>query len=118
MQKQKGSQADAPDVLEPSFELAWDGLESNYLLLNGGLASGFKWLFTTCTPWHALTYVLRCLYSSPCGPEAERAWVLVEGVFLRGISSAGTHDEYGHDSIWRCLSLLQRQALSCHVWMS
>lgn len=96
MQKQKESQADAPDVREPSFQLAWDGLESNYLLLNGGLVSGFKWLFITCTLMvRHITYFLHCLCSSPCEPETERAWMLVEGVFPRGISSAGTHDEYG-----------------------
>ncbi|THC89879.1 hypothetical protein EYZ11_010667 [Aspergillus tanneri] len=116
MRKRKGLQGDATDVLKPSFRLACEVLESNYILLKEGLSLGFKWLFTTYTQWYALAYVLRCLCSSPCGPEAERAWALVEEVFPHEMSvdgySAGTHDEYGHGSIWKCLALLRYQALS------
>ncbi|KAI9826474.1 MAG: hypothetical protein M1819_007367 [Sarea resinae] len=116
-QKQKGAQDDAiPDKLKPSFKLACDGLESNYVSLKEGVASRFKWFFNMYTQWYALAYVLRCLCSSPCGVETERAWTLVEELFPRGMSlhghSAGLDDEYGHGSISRCLNLLRFQALS------
>lgn len=117
MRKQKGAQGDTtPDVLKPSFKLACDGLESNYVLSIGGLGSRFKWFFNIYTPWYALAYVLRCLCSSPCGFETERAWALVEELFPRAMRlhgpSAGIHDEYGHGSIWRYINLLRCQALS------
>lgn len=116
MAKQNGAQEDAtPGLLKPSFKLACEGLESNYVLLKEGLASGFRWFFNIYTPWYALAYVLRCLCSSPCGFGTERAWVLVEELFPRGMCfhghSAGIHDEYGHSSIWRCLNLLRYKAL-------
>ena len=117
MQKQKGAQDDAtPSVLKPSFKLACDGLESNYVSLKEGLASRFKWFFNLYTQWYALAYVLRCLCSSPCGFETERAWALVEELFPRAMSlyshSAGFDDESGNHSIWRCLNMLRCQALS------
>lgn len=86
------------------------------MLLKEGLASRFKWFFNIYTPWYALAYVLRCLCSNPCGFGTERACVLVEELFPRGMSfhghSTGIHDEYGHSSIWRCLNLLRYKALS------
>jgi hypothetical protein len=104
-----------PDVLRLSFKLACEGLESSYVLLKGGLTSRFRWFFNMYTQWYALAYVLRCLCSSPCAFEAERAWALVEELFPRGISfhshSPGIHDEHGHGSIWRCLNLLRYKAL-------
>ena len=117
MRKQKGSQDDAtPDVLKPSFKLACDALESNYVLLKEDLASRFRWFFNMYTQWYALAYVLRCLCSNPSGFETERAWTLVEELFPREMSldghSAGIHDEHGHASIWRCLDLLRHRALS------
>ncbi|KAL1881043.1 hypothetical protein Plec18167_003585 [Paecilomyces lecythidis] len=117
MAKRKGAQEDSiPDVLKPSFKLACEGLESNYVLLKEGLASRFKWFFNIYTPWYTLAYVLRCLCSNPCGFGTERAWVLVEELFPRGMSfhshSAGMHDEYGHSNIWKCLNLLRYKALS------
>ena len=117
-QKQKGAQQEdaTPDILKPSFKLACDGLESNYVLLKKGLASRFKWFFSMYTQWYALAYVLRCLCSSPCGFETERAWVLVEELFPCGLSlhdhSAGSDDEFWRGSIWRYLNLLRSQALS------
>lgn len=117
IENSKGAQDDVtPDVLKPSFKLACDGLESNYVLLKEGLASRFKWFFNMYTQWYALAYVLRCLCSSPYGFETERAWALVEELFPRGMSfydhSAGIHDEYGHNTIWRCLNMLRYKALS------
>lgn len=117
MRQQKGAQEDTfPDVLKPSFKLACDGLESNNMLLKGGVAFGFKWFFNMYTPWYALAYVLRCLCSSPSGFETERAWALVDDYRPRVMSlhghGAGIHDKYGQGSIWRCLNLLLHQALS------
>ena len=117
MQKQKGSRSGAtPDVLNPSFKLACDALESNYILLKGDFASKFKWFFTMYTQWYAIAYVLRCLCNNPCGVEAERAWALVEELFPGGPTlhnhTAGTDDEYDHASIWKCLNILRYQALS------
>jgi hypothetical protein len=117
LQKPKETQDDAtPDVFKLSFKLACDGLESSRVLLKESVASRFKWLFNTYTQWYALAYVLRCLCSSPCGFETERAWALVEELFPRGISlhgqSARIHDEYGHSGILRRLCLLRHQALS------
>ncbi|PLB53696.1 hypothetical protein P170DRAFT_2424 [Aspergillus steynii IBT 23096] len=136
-QKGKGSRshrADTDDdsshtVFRPSFRLACESLESNSILLKGSFSSGFKWLFTTYTPWYALAYVLRCLCSCPCGGEAERAWALVDAVFSpemsfdgKRLSSEGalpTHapgrtqtQTKGQSSLWNCLSLLRSQALS------
>lgn len=118
MAKQKGplAQEDAnPAVLNPSFNMACEGLENNSALMKDGLSSRFKWFFSIYTPWYALAYVLRCLCSSPCGLGTERAWVLVEELFPRGYShgnSAGLHNDYGNNSIWKCLNVLRYKALS------
>lgn len=114
IQKRGGPQDDTADVLRSSFVLACDSLESSFALLKGGLSLGFKWLFTTYTPWYALAYVLRCLSNNSCGPNTERAWVLVEGVFPQELNLSGLSDtkENGHGSIWKCLALLKYQALS------
>lgn len=117
LRKQNGAQNNAtPDVLNFSFKLACDGLESSHVLLKEGLAWRFKWFFNMYTQWYALAYVLRCLCSSPCGPEADRAWALVEGLFPRGTNHQGhpaaIHDEHGHDRIWKFLKLLRHQAWS------
>jgi hypothetical protein len=117
LRKQKGARDDTtPDVLKPSFKLACETLESNYVLLKDGLASNFRWFFHMYTQWYALAYVLRCLCSSPIGSETERAWTLVEELFPCGSRldgySAGIDDEHGPVSIWRCVDLLRSQALS------
>jgi hypothetical protein len=117
LSKQEGSHENATkaETLKTSFKLACDGLESNCLLLKNEFSLGFKWIFTTYTPWYALAYILRCLYSNPCGPNTKRAWTLVEGVFPHELSlhnfSAQKQDENGHGSIWNCLALLRYQAL-------
>lgn len=121
MRKQNKVQDDAtPDVLKLSFKLACDGLQNSYVLLNEGLkephASGFKWFFKMYVQWYALSYVLRCLCSNPCGHETEHAWTLVEELFPRGMSlsghSEGIHGEYGSGSVWKSLNRLRYQALS------
>jgi hypothetical protein len=128
MRKQNETQDDVtPDVLKRSFELACETLASSHVLLNEGLASNFKWFFNMYTQWYALTYVLRCLCSSTRGFETERAWALVTDLFPRRMSpqghSEGFHDDdddddddddnddNGHNSIWKYLNLLRRQAL-------
>jgi hypothetical protein len=115
LQKRKEEQDDTPPhVLKPSFKLACDGLESSHVLLKEGLASRFKWLFNMHAQWYALAYVLRCLCSGPYGGQADRAWVLVEDLFPRGMNlhshSTDTSDEYS-GSISTCLSLLRYKAL-------
>lgn len=111
-QKRDGTH-DHIDVLRPSFKLACDGLESSSCLTKGPLSQGYKWLFTTYTPWYALAYVLRCLNNSPCGPNTDRAWALVEETFPRelGLNELSTTED-GHGSIWKCLALLRHQALA------
>lgn len=125
MRKQNEAQTDAtPDVLKSSFKLACDGLESSHVLLKEGLAWRFQWFFNMYTQWYALAYVLRCLRSSPCGFEADRAWALVDGLFPRGTNNQGhpaaIHDEHGHNRIWKFLKLLRHQAWSLrqHVQLS
>lgn len=116
MQKQTEEQGHATtDVLKLSFKLACDALESSRALLKGDLASRFRWFFNMYIQWYALAYVLRCLSNLPCSLEADRAWALVEELFPRKMTlhglSAGTHDEHGRGSIWRCLTLLRSKAL-------
>lgn len=111
----KGQDNATPDIRKLSFKLACDGLESSRVLLKEGLASRFKWFFNMYTQWYALAYILRCLPSSPCSSEADRAWTLVEELFPREkilhSLSAGTHDEQGRGSISRYLILLRSNAL-------
>jgi hypothetical protein len=112
MQKQKDAQDDAiSDVHKQSFKLACDALECSRVLLREGNTSrsGFQWFFEMYTQWYALAYVLRCLCSSPRGPETERAWALVEELFPVGMS---LDDKYAHGSIWSYLNLLRSQASS------
>lgn len=140
---QKGKRARSPrgvdtgvtdtpnESFRPSFRLACESMGSNSILLKSGVSLGFRWLFTTYTPWYALAYVLRCLCSCPSGEEAERAWALVEAVFppemsLDGDGLCSMEGHAGHvrgqtqrqgsgqgqGSIWKCLALLRSQALS------
>lgn len=117
MRKQRGPRADpSGDVRKPSFKLACETLENYRKSLKGNSASKFKWFLSMYTQWYALGYVLRCLCYSPLGPEAERAWTLVDELFPRRSSSdgssAGAHDEHGLASIWQCLHLLKLRALA------
>ncbi|OKL57330.1 hypothetical protein UA08_07458 [Talaromyces atroroseus] len=110
MRKPKYTQDNASsDVHKQSFKLACDTLECSLVLLKEGITSRFKWFFEMYTQWYALAYVLRCLCSSPCGPETERAWTLVEELFPHGMS---LDDDYAHGSIWSYLNLLRSQASS------
>ncbi|KAI9040650.1 Zn(II)2Cys6 transcription factor [Aspergillus affinis] len=117
------------DGFRPSFRLACESMESNSLL-KSSFSDGFRWLFTTYTPWYALAYVLRCLCSCPSGTDTERAWKLIDAVFPvtmsldgEGVSSDSasngaysgqgqTQQAQGQGSIWKCLTLLRAQALS------
>lgn len=122
MEKQKGTQNNTTptsDIFKPSFKLACEGLESYYALMMTGPSFRFKWFFTMYTPWYALAYVLRCLCSNPCGLGTEQAWVLVEELFPRDMGlhshsagSSSSDDNYGNNSIWKCLNLLRYKALS------
>ena len=113
---QMETQDDAtPDALKQSFKMACDALESGHVLLKGGIASRFNWFFNMYTQWYALTYVLRCLCSSPSGLETERAWFLVEELLPRDLglhgNPAGAHDEFDRGSIRSYLDMVRHQAL-------
>ncbi|KAH8433127.1 fungal specific transcription factor domain-containing protein [Aspergillus melleus] len=127
----KAHTTDTPntDGFRLSFRLACESMESNSLLLKISFSDGFRWLFTTYTPWYALAYVLRCLCSCPSGGDAERAWALIDAVFPVAMSLDGdvssqsasngghsghgqTQQTQGQGSIWKCLTLLRAQALS------
>jgi hypothetical protein len=99
-------------AVKSSFELACDTLESSHLLKNG-LPGKFRWFFNMYTQWYALAYVLRRLYKSPVGSEAERAWTLVESLFPHQSNMYGleatVHDEHGHGRIWTFLKRLREQ---------
>lgn len=117
MRQQNGARYDAtPAVLQLSFRLACEILETNYVLLKAGLAASFTWFFSMYTQWYALAYVLRCLCASSraFGSETERAWMLVDELFPRGLRadgcSAGGQDP-GPVSIGKRLSVLRSQAL-------
>ncbi|CAG7949172.1 unnamed protein product [Penicillium olsonii] len=114
MQEKEDAGDEIAEVSRPSFKLACDGLESSSILLTGEISLGFKWLFTTYVPWYALAYVLRCLSNSPCGPNTDRAWDLIDKVFPRelNLNELSTPEEDGYSSIWKCLALLRNQALS------
>ena len=113
IEEQERQQVDTP---KSSFKLACDGLESSYLLLKGSLSGQHKWIFRTYTPWYALAYVLRCLSNKPWGPGTKQAWALIDEVFPDDFGldypSQGILSGLGGDSIWECLSLLRRQAMS------
>ena len=116
LQKQQAQNDTTPDVLKLSFKLACDALDCSRVLLQDCSASKFKWFFNMYTQWYALAYVLRCLRSSPVGPEADRAWALIDGLFPHEADyqgdSVAIQDEHGHGRIWKFLKVLRHRAWS------
>lgn len=115
--QRQGTQNDTtPEVLKHSFKLACDALDCSRVLLQDCSTSKFKWFFSMYTQWYALAYILRCLRNSPAGPEADRAWALIDGFFPyetdRQCDPVAIHDEHGHGRIWKFLKVLRHRAWS------
>jgi hypothetical protein len=69
------------DIHQRSLELACHAIELGLDIQTDDLLRGFRWLTSTFTGYHPLTYVLWTLCVCPAGPHADRAWRVVNRLF-------------------------------------
>lgn len=72
----KGPPASSTDyeVYQETLVLAYRALETGLEMHTDELLRSFRWLTTTFTQYHLLTYILWNLCVYPAGPHVERAW--------------------------------------------
>lgn len=73
----------AAELKEQVFMTSIEVVEFGDLLDKGKHTAKWAWLFKTYNQWHAVAYVLSELCQRSPGPEFERAWNAVDGVYCR-----------------------------------
>jgi hypothetical protein len=68
-------------ISQGSFDLACNAIELGLEIHTDELLRGFRWLTSTFTGFHPLTYILWTLCVCPTGPHVERAWRVVNTLF-------------------------------------
>ncbi|KAJ6091354.1 hypothetical protein N7467_003323 [Penicillium canescens] len=68
-------------ISQGSFDLACNAIELGLEIHTDELLRGFRWLTSTFTGYHPLTYILWTLCVCPTGPHIERAWRVVNTLF-------------------------------------
>jgi hypothetical protein len=68
-------------ISQGCFDLACHAIELGLEIQTDELLRGFRWLISTFTGYHPLTYILWTLCVCPTGPHVERAWRVVKLVF-------------------------------------
>ncbi|KAJ5301434.1 hypothetical protein PENANT_c009G00631 [Penicillium antarcticum] len=68
-------------ISQGSLDLACHAIELGLEIHTDELLRGFRWLTTTFTGYHPLTYVLWTLCVCPTGPHVDRSWRVVNMLF-------------------------------------
>ena len=63
------------------FQTCIEIIEFSRLLETEKTTLKWGWLFRTYVQWHALAFVLSQLCTRTLGPEVDRAWLVIDGVF-------------------------------------
>ena len=63
------------------FRTSLEVIEFSRLLENETTTLRWGWLFRTYVQWHAIAFVISQLCTRTLGPEVDKAWMVIEGVF-------------------------------------
>lgn len=63
------------------FRTSLEVIEFSRLLETEKTTLRWGWLFRTYVQWHAIAFVISQLCTRTIGPEVDKAWVVIEGVF-------------------------------------
>ncbi|KAL9104508.1 MAG: hypothetical protein Q9163_000539 [Psora crenata] len=91
------------------FHTSVEVIEFSRLLETEKTTLKWGWLFCTYVQWHALAFVLSQLCTRTLGPDVDRAWVVIEGVFDEWGGSVNVNQR---GMLWKPLRKLMIKARS------
>lgn len=97
----------ASDLRDQVFMTSIEVVEFGDLLDRGKQTVKWAWLFKTYNQWHAVAYVLSELCHRPQGPDFDRAWNVVDGVYCRRMLDLPKGQR---GTLWRPLKQLYARA--------
>ncbi|KAK4692341.1 hypothetical protein P7C71_g4837, partial [Lecanoromycetidae sp. Uapishka_2] len=89
------------------FTTSVEVIEFSRLLETEKSTVKWGWLFRTYVQWHALAFVLSQLCTRTTGPEADKAWTIIESVFE---DWGGTVSSNQRGMLWKPLRKLMAKA--------
>ena len=72
------------ETKERLFHTSLEVIEFSRLLETEKTTLKWGWLFRTYTQWHAIAFVLSQLCIRTLGPDVDRAWLIINGLFENG----------------------------------
>ncbi|KAE8154629.1 fungal-specific transcription factor domain-containing protein [Aspergillus avenaceus] len=99
----------ADHVNEETLSYTCEGLECGSQMLTDEILKSFRWLSSTFTQYHLLTYALWHLCVCPGAPGADRAWRAIGMAFELTERNSTWRDSDPH---WAVLCRLRQKALS------
>lgn len=88
------------------FTAAIEVIEYNHALNSTTAYRPWRWIFQTCTHWHAIIYLLLSVTRHPWSALSERAWVALHSTWLFPAQSTAKKDH----SVWIPLKTLMGKA--------
>ena len=95
---------------EETLESAIDILELNLQVLDAELLRNYSWIGEIYPQYYTLLYVLWHLGLHPVGPNADRAWIAVNGSFEQESARQRRQAHSGSTSKWVVLTMLRDRA--------
>lgn len=89
------------------FSTSLEVIEFSRLLETEKTTLKWGWLFRTYVQWHALAFVISQLCTRTLGPEVDKAWMVIEGVFDEW---GGTVTSNQRGMLWKPLRKLVAKA--------
>lgn len=89
------------------FRTSLEVIEFSRLLETEKTTLRWGWLFRTYVQWHAIAFVISQLCTRTIGPEVDKAWVVIEGVFD---DWGGTVTSNQRGMLWKPLRKLMAKA--------
>ena len=102
----------SPETKDRLFKTSVEVIEFSRLLETDASTLRWGWLFRTYIQWHALAYVLSQLCVRTLGPEVDKAWIVIEGVFE---DWGGTVSSNQRGMLWKPLRKLMSKARSART---
>ena len=89
------------------FRTSLEVIEFSRLLETEKTTLKWGWLFRTYVQWHAIAFVISQLCTRTAGPEVDKAWMVIEGVFD---DWGGTVTSNQRGMLWKPLRKLMTKA--------
>lgn len=96
----------ATDIQSRLFTSAIEVIEYNHSLNSEPAYRPWRWIFQTCTHWHAIIYLLLSVVRRPWSAMSERAWVALHSTWLFPAQSTEQKDH----GVWIPLKKLMTKA--------